>query len=503
MTVEELVAPDNAVEGQEVNYEDDADLSIQNQVTDIIMDSVYANIEETPSMVPLSNIQCGECGFICNASNELKSHIEEIHRRLNCEKCMNLKNSLSSKDQCLRNKDDIIEDLKKKNEHLMTKNVSLDKELKTIKLAFNESVYGKTEKEKEIVVLRDEIANYTRENSVLKDDLRVKEESIALMKFKMTENGRHATSENRKKEFICQDCDEVLETQDSLELHMFKEHKSSRANSNQRCMEVQDSLECKMCGELQRVECIEKHKIEKHNMCTICESMFRSKRSLDQHIDNKHLVQAKMFKCNNCGEKFENEEKMKDHIEDKHRKEFNCTNCPSRFSSEYHLKIHNERKHVNTTTIECNNCGEIFREKKTLDVHKTDCIKIQYEKKSSECYYYKRGRCTRGDSCNFSHRSVKQSVQQCRNGVNCGFHARGRCRFGHETISLRNRSPHRGNNYMEVNQVKWCRYPDDCWRLPNCTFLHYETDFPELPRRQNPPLFQRRHPQQGLRMKRH
>ena len=157
---------------------------------------------------------------------------------------------------------------------------------------------------------------------------------------------------------------------------------------------------------------------------------------------------------------------------------------------------------MNTSTIECDNCGEIFREKKTLDVHKTDCVKIQYEKKSSECYYYKRGRCTRGDSCNFSHRSVKQRVQQCRNGVNCSYHARGRCRFGHERSNLR-KSSDRSNSQIVPTQERWCRYPNDCWRLPFCTFLHYETDFPELPRRQNPPLFTRRQPRQGIRMKRH
>ena len=118
------------------------------------------------------------------------------------------------------------------------------------------------------------------------------------------------------------------------------------------------------------------------------------------------------------------------------------------------------------------------------------------------CRYFMNGFCIKGEFCSFSH-GIKSSVPLCRNGQRCGYLANGVCSFFHPGVGvLRPRlNSQSGPRYVEKqtrsrnNQKtspngeqfqRWCRYMEDCSRVPNCPFSHHEQDFPPLSKN-NPP----------------
>ena len=105
------------------------------------------------------------------------------------------------------------------------------------------------------------------------------------------------------------------------------------------------------------------------------------------------------------------------------------------------------------------------------------------------------GRCTKGTQCRFAHKqkrsynSSSQNTQTCRNGQDCVYFYRGICKFSHgrtENQTFRNNQSY--TRYNNQNSRRWCRYLEDCFRVPNCAFKHYEEDFSELQSTNNPPI---------------
>ena len=107
------------------------------------------------------------------------------------------------------------------------------------------------------------------------------------------------------------------------------------------------------------------------------------------------------------------------------------------------------------------------------------------------CKYFIEGGCIKGNNCSYTHPQnktygpSKQSSKQCRNGSDCQYLYRGVCRFVHsENHGLFSR------NYKNTNSNHtraWCKFMEDCFKVPNCPFKHYEEDFPELKASYNPP----------------
>ena len=115
------------------------------------------------------------------------------------------------------------------------------------------------------------------------------------------------------------------------------------------------------------------------------------------------------------------------------------------------------------------------------------------ERSKEVCYHWRRGNCTRGSSCGFSHvgkqdtprpQTQVTSKTPCRNGPTCTFQSRGRCRFAHQPNKRhqgdqnRNRDTSRqGSRPQSVREQ--CKFGRDCDRVPNWPFLHSQMDFPQ------------------------
>ena len=113
------------------------------------------------------------------------------------------------------------------------------------------------------------------------------------------------------------------------------------------------------------------------------------------------------------------------------------------------------------------------------------------------CRYYMNGFCLKGEPCFFSH-VIPSSPSPCRNGPRCGYFANGVCRFFHRGVGVQQQrfdnqsedryesNPRMYGTNQKTNSTRWCYDMEDCVRVPNCSFSHYEQDFPPL-EKNNPP----------------
>ena len=204
---------------------------------------------------------------------------------------------------------------------------------------------------------------------------------------------------------------------------------------------------------------------------------------------------------------------LDEHIKLKHNgptqaMQFNCEECDLLFTSQHYLRLHVAKKHAsachNATSSNCDNCGIVFRNNGELKRHMEECIGAFQQVEGQKCRYYRRGRCWRGDQCRFVHDDVEnfeeENIPECRNGPQCGYLANGVCRFFHSSSGAQKpgskwQSPPHNQGYQRMNrhpqQQKWCKYLEDCIRVPNCTFKHTEEDFPQLPKTNHQPIWQR------------
>ena len=126
------------------------------------------------------------------------------------------------------------------------------------------------------------------------------------------------------------------------------------------------------------------------------------------------------------------------------------------------------------------------------------------------CRYFANGYCVKGESCSFTHIPYNQ-VPMCRNGQRCGYLANGVCSFFHHGVGVQrprfnNQSVNSfQNNGFSTNQraqsnneqpSRWCRWMEDCNRVPNCPFVHYDQDFPPMSKN-NPPETQKKQAKEG------
>ena len=236
---------------------------------------------------------------------------------------------------------------------------------------------------------------------------------------------------------------------------------------------------------------------------------------------------------------------MDSHINKDHgnkaSKDFICLKCNLYFKAQHELRLHNEKKHASSNAVECQKCGEVFKSKndyKNHDVYLCEQMFTRVPKKI--CRYFANGGCNKGNICKFSHQEQTNDnprIPECRNGAQCRYLAGGACIFSHWGAGGQNRNqrnsnifnkPNYNNNFRKpkcrngaqcrqlANGVcafyhggarvhNWnqnfnhkysksksqCYYMEDCTRVPNCPFLHYEQDFPKLPKTGKPPINQK------------
>ena len=127
-----------------------------------------------------------------------------------------------------------------------------------------------------------------------------------------------------------------------------------------------------------------------------------------------------IFKCKNCGDKFENVKEFQKHKQENKscHGTFQCDECEKTFKIkqqlEDHVKIH--------TKYPCDDCDKVFNYEVTLQRH----VEAAHESCELFCHYYNNNKdCPYNDQCVFIH----EESDECKYGKAC---ERMLCMFKHD-----------------------------------------------------------------------
>ena len=352
----------------------------------------------------------------------------------------------------IKEKDDLISSLKQMSDNVVSKNVSLDNENKRLKLALKQSEHEKSKLKQEIVEHRESLNTALKENVVLNETIKLKEN------IQKESRGQEDVVESREDSEVIEDTtDDSDENPEEIEVN-----KDGAKES------------CKECDFKPSVPIHIKGHNLKHTgqfMCQRgCKSSFKTFRELDQHVKTMHVQQ------NSCVD-------------------YKCDKCEQTFNAIYKLRLHTARAHVGQKNVTCENCEQNFTNLQQLKIHMDRCDSGFTQVNRKICRYFANGYCW-NINCRFSHPQNVSQTPVCRNGSTCRYLANGCCTFFHTGVGVQNprnqySKPQHPNNHQ--NQTKkngssrgWCRYMEECNRVPSCPFTHYEEDFPPLGRN-NPP----------------
>ena len=121
-----------------------------------------------------------------------------------------------------------------------------------------------------------------------------------------------------------------------------------------------------------------------------------------------------------------------------------CNKCNDDFTTQG-LKRHTLNCHVTRKEFKCPECGEMLDSKNRLNKHKEDEHTMEQVKRREVCKHWRRGNCTKGISCMFSHvghvispstSRNTNNVPKCRNGLSCEWLAKQRCSFFHHSVGI-------------------------------------------------------------------
>ena len=260
------------------------------------------------------------------------------------------------------------------------------------------------------------------------------------------------------------------------------------------------------------VEAVQMDNETSGTICLICNKKFPVKKALDQHMQAKH----NQGECPICDESFPIGSVLTRHTNQcmVDINEHECPECKNKFLTNKSLKIHitkNHRKdnHPNDK-FSCTHCEMIFKSEIEMKKHTKSCkdnnLSFESEKSKVVCRHWRRGNCTRGDACGFSHvghqltpnsevRSTKPTdyTPACKHGLSCKWLAKGSCSYFHNNVGVQkpwthkekqnqphNSQPRRVTGDKQSSGRPECKYGAKCNKVPNCTFLHSLADFPNL-----------------------
>ena len=142
-----------------------------------------------------------------------------------------------------------------------------------------------------------------------------------------------AENESEVKDIKCEQCDKVVKRKAELKLHTKRAH-----------LKIKDHM-CEVCKKLFfTINELNTHKIvhkEKKYHCNICGLKIRSKRSLVNHTESRHMgISKKPYFCKDCGIHYSNTAHKLTHMDQSKLEKFTCETCGKQFGFNKNLKKH-------------------------------------------------------------------------------------------------------------------------------------------------------------------
>ena len=171
--------------------------------------------------------------------------------------------------------------------------------------------------------------------------------NCTLCDFKTTAPGKlhlHRKNEhlNKSSEFeyeVCDLCGKTLKNANALKKHMKKEHSEN--------VEVMCDICGKTCKSDENLRTHIKDTHFKYFICTICDTFYKSKRSLVNHYSEAHQVfckQTHVYVCSiaKCQEKFDSSRQLSQHMQNEHSLNnlHRCSKCDFTFPTPTLVTVH-------------------------------------------------------------------------------------------------------------------------------------------------------------------
>jgi KRAB domain-containing zinc finger protein len=172
--------------------------------------------------------------------------------------------------------------------------------------------------------------------------------------------------DSQKKKNTCQYCDKSFPSREKLQCHLVTDHFQVPQFDCPHC----DRRFHKQCNLKNHVASV--HDTKRPHMCVECFLKFETRDELDQHIDQTHgnrLTSEGLFDCEDCGAHMKNKTELSRHqvvhMEPlSYRIPLKCSWCRLDFSCLREMQEHRDKDHT------CKVCGQVFDDKKGLEVHK-------------------------------------------------------------------------------------------------------------------------------------
>lgn len=181
---------------------------------------------------------------------------------------------------------------------------------------------------------------------------------------------------------------------------MRKSFKSETHQELDRMVEDLCEVRCEICEtDFEAFACLSMHYKERHPdvpaVISCCGQKFSSRNGAVDHIRSQHII--KFTKCSHCEQLFRTMKSLQEHLCSEHSS-FRCWNCQKGFIKQQSLTRHVKLCELTGNKFECFVCKkDTFRSYQKLRVHMTHHRNLELEKKAGKMFVC--------DVCSFSSRS--------------------------------------------------------------------------------------------------
>ena len=172
----------------------------------------------------------------------------------------------------------------------------------------------------------------------------------------------------------CEHCDKVLSRKRAMRLHVKRVHLKIKEEIKTENQSDGKNINCEHCEKaFTRRLHLELHtkrvhlKIRDH-ICEICKKPFSTMNDLNTH---RIVHQERKFACNICGLKIRSKVSLVNHMESRHmgisKKPYFCQDCGIQYSNTSHRRMHMDQSKLEKYT--CDTCGKQFGFNKNLKRH--------------------------------------------------------------------------------------------------------------------------------------